>query len=201
MTKSTHRGLIIVLSAPSGAGKTTLAHLLQKDRAGARFSISCTTRARRPGEREGRDYYFVSEKEFKALSARRGFVEWALVHGNYYGTPRALLEKTTAAGRDIILDIDVQGGLQVKKKFPEAVLIFIAAPGMKELKRRLQSRGQDDEATIRRRLANAADEMKYLPRYDYMVVNDDIARARALLSSIVAAEHARIRNSAKESAR
>ncbi|MCX5777895.1 MAG: guanylate kinase [Elusimicrobia bacterium] len=193
------QGLIIVLSAPSGAGKTTLAHLLQKDARGVTFSVSCTTRSRRPGERSGRDYFFITEKQFTAMVARGGFAEWARVHDHCYGTPKAALQKAIAAGKDVILDIDVQGGLQVKKQFPGAVLIFVMPPTMKELERRLRGRGQDDEATIQRRLANARAEIKCMPRYDYRVINADITVARALVASIVAAEHAKIKKATKES--
>ncbi|MGA2091321.1 MAG: guanylate kinase [Endomicrobiales bacterium] len=193
MITSKKKGLIIVLSAPSGAGKTTLAHLLQRDKKGTRFSISCTTRKRRSGEREGRDYFFISEQQFKAMVRRGEFAEWARVHDHYYGTPQSFLKKVIASGNDIILDIDVQGGLQVKKQFPDAVLIFIMTPDMKELERRLRNRGKDDETTIRRRLSHARIEMKCMPYYDYLVLNDTVKSARAILASIVTAEHAKIK--------
>lgn len=186
------QGLIIVLSAPSGAGKTTLAHMLVKRRPHTRFSISCTTRDRRPGEREGRDYFFVSEKMFSAQIARRQFVEWASVHGHRYGTLRSQLRRAIARGEDIILDIDVQGGLQIKKQFPAAVLVFVAAPSMTELARRLRKRRQDSAATIRQRLVNARREMAYKGRYDYIVVNDTVEQAYAEMAAIVTAEHVRV---------
>src|SRR5579863_6841060 len=144
---SHRRGLLVVISAGSGAGKSTLCRLLLKRRKNLVFSISATTRMPRPGEKEGRDYFFVTEAAFKAMRARGELAEWARVHGqDYYGTPRAYLEKMRARGKDVLLDIDVQGALQVKKRFPEAILIFITTPTFAELERRLRFRSSETEA-------------------------------------------------------
>src|SRR5882762_1421998 len=147
------RGLLIVVSAGSGAGKSTLCRLLLKRRKNLAFSISATTRMPRPGEKEGRDYFFVTEAAFKAMRRRHELAEWAKVHGQHaYGTPRSYLEHQRSAGKDVLLDIDVQGALQVKRRYPEAVLIFITTPTFADLERRLRSRSSETESQIRQRL-------------------------------------------------
>jgi guanylate kinase len=176
------------MSAPSGAGKSTLCKQLLRRRKNLVFSISATTRMPRPGEKDGREYYFVSEAAFRAMRARRDLVEWAVVHGHLYGTPRSFLERMRQAGKDVLLDLDVQGALAVKKRSPDAVLIFIRTPRFSDLKKRLRHRSSDNTEEIRRRLKNAKTELKLAKRYDYQVVNDEIPRALKQLGSILDAE-------------
>lgn len=185
-------GIIFILSAPSGAGKTTLYHGLRRLHPEIRLSVSCTTRARRKNEINGRDYRFISGAEFDAMKSRGEFAEWASVHGNFYGTPRTPLDRSIASGRDIFLDIDVQGARQIKQAYPNAVSIFLLPPSMSELRRRLAARGTDGAEIIRRRLANAQDEIKERIYYDYYVVNREVRAAVHLLSAIVKAERAKV---------
>jgi len=159
------------------------------------FSISVTTRLPRPGEKDGRDYFFVTEAAFKAMRARRELVEWAVVHGHtYYGTPRSYLERMRARGKDVLLDIDVQGALQVKKQFPEAILIFITTPTFAELERRLRRRSSETEAQIRQRLADARHELKCRGKYNYNVVNDRLPLALKRLEAILDSESHKLSN-------
>ena len=186
-------GHIIVISAGSGAGKSTLCRMLIQRRKNLAFSISITTRLPRPGEKDGRDYFFVTEAAFKAMRARKELVEWAKVHNHhYYGTPRAYLERMRKAGKDIILDIDVQGALRVKRRFPESILIFITTPTFADLERRLRARSSETETQIRQRLADARHELKFLGEYDYNVVNDRLPLALKRLEAILDAESLRI---------
>jgi len=188
------RGLLIVVSAGSGAGKSTLCRLLLKRRRNLVFSISATTRLPRPGEKEDKDYFFVTEAAFKAMRRRRELAEWARVHGeHFYGTPRSYVDRMRARGKDVLLDIDVQGALQVKRRYPEAVLIFITTPTFADLGRRLRSRSSETEAQIRQRLADARRELKYLGDYDYNVVNDRIPLALKRLEAILDAESLKLR--------
>jgi len=188
------KGLLIVVSAGSGAGKSTLCRLLLKRRKSLAFSISATTRMPRPGEKEGKDYFFVSEAAFRAMRRRHELAEWARVHGqHYYGTPRFYLERMRAAGKDVLLDIDVQGALQVKRRYPEAVLIFITTPTFQDLERRLRARSSENEVQVRQRLADARQELKSLCFYDYNVVNDRIPLALKRLETILDAESLKIR--------
>jgi len=188
------KGLLIVVSAGSGAGKSTLCRLLLKRRKNLVFSISATTRLPRPAEKEGLDYFFVTEAAFKAMRRRHELAEWAKVHGrDCYGTPRAYLDRMRAQGKDVLLDIDVQGALQVKRHYPEAALIFITTPTFGDLERRLRSRSSETEVQIRRRLADARRELKYLGHYDYNVVNDRIPLALKRLEAILDAESLKIR--------
>ena len=190
---SSHRkGLLIVVSAGSGAGKSTLCRMLLKRRKNLVFSVSATTRLPRPGEKDGKDYFFVTEAAFKAMRKRHELVEWARVHNDYYGTPRPFLERMRARGRDVLLDIDVQGALQVKRRFPEAVLIFITTPTFAELERRLRSRSSESEAQIRQRLSDARHELKYQGYYDYNVVNDRLPLALKRLEAILDVESLKI---------
>lgn len=186
------QGIIFILSAPSGAGKTTLYNELKRIHPEIRLSVSCTTRARRPGELNGRDYRFLSEPAFRTLQERGEFAEWAKVHDYYYGTPKEPLDQSIRAGRDILLDIDVQGAHQIKQAYPQAVSIFLLPPSLMELKRRLAARGTDGKEIIRRRLANARGEIREIIRYDYYVVNREVRQAAQVLSSIVEAERAKI---------
>jgi len=185
-------GIIFILSAPSGAGKTTLYNGLREVYPEIELSVSCTTRGKRPGEINGRDYRFMSDAQFERLKRRGEFAEWAEVHGYLYGTPKIPLERCVRAGRDILLDIDVQGARQIKKACPEAVSIFLLPPSLPELERRLSARGTDGKDTIRRRLANAQGEIGEIIHYDYFVVNREVNEAVRVLSSIVDAERARI---------
>ncbi len=185
------KGLLIVISAPSGTGKTTLTHMLLKKFPDMEFSVSYTTRKPRPGEVNGKDYFFVDREIFEKMIEEGDFLEWAEVYGNLYGTSKSQVLKALNEGKDILLDIDTQGALQVKKNFPEAVLIFILPPSFKELERRLRSRGTDDEKTIEKRLKVARKEVERAPLYDYIVVNDVLEKAYEKLRSIVIAEKCR----------
>jgi guanylate kinase len=185
------QGIIFILSAPSGAGKTTLYNGLREKYPEIKLSVSCTTRARRPGELNGRDYRFLTEPEFKTLRSHGQFAEWAKVHDYFYGTPRKLLDRNIRAGRDVLLDIDVQGARKIKKTYPQAVSIFLLPPSLKELQRRLAARGTDGRETIRRRLVNARGEIGEIMHYDYFVVNREVTEAIRALGSIVEAERAK----------
>ncbi|WP_297055259.1 guanylate kinase [Thermosulfurimonas sp.] len=185
------KGLLLVVSAPSGAGKTTLCHLLIQ-RLGFRFSVSHTTRSPRPGEVHGRDYYFVSRREFEDLIRQGAFLEWAEVHGHLYGTSKTEVERALSGEEDLLLDIDVQGASQVRRKLRErAVFVFVAPPSMEELERRLRRRGTESEEVLRRRLARAREEMQFAPWFDYVVINQEIEQAFADLAAIVRAEKCR----------
>lgn len=185
-------GIIFILSAPSGAGKTTLYKGLHKIYPEIELSVSYTTRRRRPGELEGRDYRFVSNRQFAELERKGAFAESAKVHDYYYGTPKKPLEHCVRAGRDILLDIDVQGARQIKACFPQAVSIFLLPPSLSELERRLAARGTDRKETIQRRLANARGEIGEIIHYDYYVVNREVRTAVRALGAIVEAERAKI---------
>ncbi len=181
------RGDLFVISAPSGTGKSTLCHRLMEETPNVGFSVSHTTRPPRRGEVDGVDYYFISEEEFMNMVDQGGFLEWAKVHDNLYGTSRASVMSMIEAGQDVLLDIDVQGAMQVRKAIPEAILIFILPPSLEILEQRLRNRGTDSEETIRLRLKNARSEMATAHRYDYIIVNDDLIRAVGDLQSIVLA--------------
>jgi guanylate kinase len=185
-------GIIFILSAPSGAGKTTLYNSLKELYPEIALSVSCTTRSRRPGEVNGRDYRFLSNAQFTRLQQRGAFAESAKVHDHFYGTPKQPLERCIRAGRDILLDIDVQGARQIKRSFPQAVSIFVLPPSLHELERRLAARGTDGPEIIRRRLANAKGEIGEIIHYDYYIINRDLREAVRVLSGIVEAERARI---------
>jgi guanylate kinase len=185
-------GLLLVLSAPSGAGKTTLARRLEKEFPRAQFSISYTTRDPRGQEKNGVDYHFVDPKTFLQMVNRGDFIEWAEVHDNYYGTGRGIVDTAFATRGIAVFDIDVKGGLAIKSKFPDAVLVFILPPSMEELERRLRGRGTDKDETIHRRLLAARTEIeKGLENYDYLIINDELDRAYEELKSVVIAEQAR----------
>ena len=187
-------GILFVLSAPSGCGKTTLLKRVMAELPGLVFSVSHTTRAPRKGEEDGRDYFFVSREEFLAIRDRQpsGFLEWAEVHGNLYGTSRAEVERRQAAGLDVILDIDVQGAAQVRAA-SDPVTIFIAPPSIEELGRRLRGRGTEDEKTIALRLAGAQREMQASAEYDYLIVNDYLDEAADSLRCVLIGERLRRR--------
>lgn len=185
------RGTLFVVSAPSGAGKTTLCREVRLRVPDLGYSVSYTTRAPRPGEVDGVDFHFVSEAEFAALRDRGEFAEWAVVHGHLYGTRARTLEAALAEGRDLLLDIDTQGAAQLRRRYPEAVLIFIVAPSLAELEQRLRERRSDAAAEIARRLARAREEIALWRQYDYLVVNRDVKEAVDQLTAIVVAERLR----------
>jgi guanylate kinase len=181
-------GDLFIVSSPSGGGKTTLiSRLLERQPEGLHFSVSHTTRARRNGERDGREYHFVSAREFREMISRDEFLEWAEVHGNLYGTARREVLARLAGGMDVILDIDVQGVRQIKARHPGSIAIFIVPPSAAELERRLRARGLDDEAQIEKRLANAAREIDEAETYDYAIINADLDGALRRLEAIVVA--------------
>jgi guanylate kinase len=188
----TRRGTLFVVSAPSGAGKTTLCHEMRLRLPDLSYSVSCTTRPPRVGERDGSDFRFVTEAAFRTMLARGEFAEWATVHGNLYGTPADSLESALRAGHDVLLDIDTQGAAQLRARYSEAVLVFIVAPSMAELEQRLRERRSDAEKEIARRLQRARDEVKLWRRYDYLIVNRDVKEAMEQLASIIQAERCRI---------
>ncbi len=175
-------------------GKDTLIEQWQLVAPNVRRLVTYTTRPQALNERHGLDYYFVTEEEFHALRAQGAFIEYAEVHGNWYGTPRQAMEELRNAGRDVVLRIDVQGAMQVRQQYPEAILIFVAPPSLQELEQRLRRRGRDDEEAIRIRLMNARQEMEYIPKYDYLIINDDLNRALETLRCILIAERHRVRN-------
>ncbi|KQB17428.1 guanylate kinase [Rhodobacter capsulatus] len=187
------RGLLIILSSPSGAGKSTLARRLMAWDASLSFSVSATTRNPRPGEEDGREYYFRNRAEFEAMVAAGEMLEHAEVFGNLYGTPSAPVEARLAEGRDVILDIDWQGGQQVRrsKLAQDVVSIFILPPSIADLERRLRMRAQDSDAVIAGRMAKSRDEISHWGEYDYVVINRDIAASEAELVTILQAERAR----------
>jgi guanylate kinase len=183
------RGLMLVLSSPSGAGKTTLTRLLRDEEPSLTLSVSVTTRKRRPSEVEGVHYRFIDVAEFMDMKDRGDLLEWAEVHGNYYGSPRREIDRALASGKDILFDIDYQGAMQVRQKAPDDVVsIFILPPSIPELRRRLERRAEDAAEVIERRLAAAKVEIDRWRDYDYVLVNDDLDRTFARLRAILSAE-------------
>jgi guanylate kinase len=185
------RGTLIVVSAPSGAGKTTLCREVRRLVPDLAYSVSYTTRPPRPGEVDGTDFHFVSEATFTAIRQAGGFAEWATVHGNLYGTHAATLERTLGDGLDILLDIDTQGARQLRARYPEAVLIFIVAPSLADLAQRLRERRSDAAGEIKRRLARAREEILLWQQYDYLIVNRDVKEAVEQLGAVIQAERCR----------
>jgi guanylate kinase len=185
------RGTLIVVSAPSGAGKTTLCREVRLCLPDLAYSVSYTTRPPRPGEVDGRDFHFVTEPAFGALRTAGALAEWAQVHGNLYGTHAGTLERALAEGRDILLDIDTQGARQLRARYPTAVLVFIIAPSMAELEQRLRERRSDPEREIRRRLDRAREEVPLWREYDYLIVNRDVKEATEHLAAVIQAERCR----------
>ena len=193
---SRKKGRLYVISGPSGTGKGTICAELLKD-IGNEFSVSMTTRGPREGEVDGREYYFVTREVFHENIEAGNFLEHATVFDNLYGTPKDMVINRLERGRNVILDIDVQGGLQVKKSMPEAVLIFILPPSLAELRRRLEGRGTETPEKVEHRLGQALNEIKLIGEYDYYIVNNDVDEAAALAKSIIAAESARVPEAVK----
>ena len=185
------KGTLFIVSAPSGAGKSTMCSKVMELLPDVSFSVSHTTRPPRSGEEDGKDYHFVTVERFMQMVEQEQFVEWAEVHGNFYGTSWESIRSELEKGMDVILDIDVQGAAQVKKVFPEAVSIFILTPSLEELERRLRNRNTDSEDVIRRRLDNAVSEIRQIGLYDYSIINDDLDRAVNELAAIFIASRCR----------
>jgi len=179
------KGTLFIISAPSGAGKTSLVNALVRDTNHLKLSISHTTREKRPNEIEGYHYHFISEDKFRQKAAAGDFLEHATVFGNYYGTSQDSVEKMLGEGHDVILEIDWQGAQQIKQKIPEAISIFILPPSLEALRERLQSRGEDDEDTINHRMEKAISEISHYDEADYLVINDDFEDALKSLKAIV----------------
>ncbi len=186
-----HQPMLVVVSAPSGAGKTSLCRWAVAAVPNLVHSVSFTTRPPRPGEEQGRDYHFVDAATFRAMEQRGDFAEWAEVHGHLYGTSRRLLSEHFAAGLDVILDIDTQGAAILRRVFPDAVLVFLVLPSWKELETRLRGRHSEGEAEIQRRLAVAREEVRRCTEYDYIIVNDVFDRAAEALKAVILAERLR----------
>lgn len=185
-------GSLFVVSAPSGAGKTTLVKLLLERDRRVRHSVSYTTRTPRSGEQHGREYHFIDIPTFVAMRERGEFLEWAEVHGNFYGTSRVWLEAQMQAGDDMLLEIDWQGAAQVREIFPEAVGIFVMPPSIAELERRLRGRGQDSEDVIQRRVAAAMGEMRHVDEFDFVIINKDLQEALEDMCAAVRASRQRL---------
>ncbi len=186
------RGLMLVISSPSGAGKTSLSRRLIADHPELQLSVSCTTRSPRPGEKEGREYHFVTPDSFQAMVRDEAFLEYANVHEHRYGTPRAPVTRALEDGRDVLFDIDWQGAMSIAAGAPgDVARVFVLPPSMAELKRRLEGRAQDAPDVIARRLARAGEEIRMWGEYDYVLVNDDLERAYAGLVGIYQAERLR----------
>lgn len=179
------QGRLVVLSAPSGAGKTTIARDIMRRNPSLRFSVSATTRARRHGEVDGKDYHFLTLPAFRARVDAGAFVEWEEVFGNYYGTLREEVDRAIAEGRNLLFDVDVNGGLSIKSSYPDALLIFISPPSMEVLEQRLRNRGTEDEETIMRRLLRVSMEMEKGATFDVRVVNDDLTRVTDEIHALV----------------
>lgn len=189
---SQYRPFPLVIAAPSGAGKTSLARALVERRADLVFSLSATTRAPRPGEQDGIDYRFVSDAEFDELAGRGDLLEWAHVHGRRYGTLKSGVEAALAAGSTVVLDIDVQGAQLVRRVIGDAVLIFVLPPSVSEMKRRLDTRGSENAEELATRMRTARAELDAVKAFDYVVVNDDFEEALRTIEAIVAAERERV---------
>ena len=194
--KEQRNGLLLVVSGPSGVGKGTLVKALMERNSKIKMSVSATTREPRPGEIEGVHYFFKTEEEFKAMADRGEFLEYIHVFGSkYYGTPRSFVEQHLANGYDVILEIDVQGAMKVKQSFPDAVLMFITAPSMSEIKSRLIGRGTETMEQVEKRFATAFEEVKMIPHYDYVIVNDVVDVAVHHMEAILEAERCRVSRS------
>ena len=180
--------ILVVISGPSGVGKTTIIKAVLSRRNDVIFSVSCTTRPRRPGEVHGKDYFFITEQEFRAMIDKGEFLEWAEVHGYLYGTPRKFIEKAFKEGKSVLLDIDVQGALKVMETFKDGVFIFIAPPSIEDLEKRLRKRGTETEESLRRRIEDAKWELQNIDKFEYLIINRDLDEAIYDLDSIITAE-------------
>ncbi len=187
------RGILLVISGPSGVGKGTVCNEIMKLRDDLFLSISATTRTPRPGETHGVDYFFMTQREFLDRCETGEFLEWAKVYGNLYGTPKKAVQEAIREGRNVVLEIDIQGALRVKEQMPEAVLVFIAPPSFEELKKRLVNRDTDKKEIISERLQNLGEEISYVKYYDYIVINDTVGEAVQKINSIIRAERCRRR--------
>ena len=186
------RGLMLVLSSPSGAGKTTLARRLLDSEPGIDMSISCTTRTKRKAEVEGRDYHFVDRQTFMEMQSRNEFLEWAVVFDNYYGTPKAPVEESLKAGHDVLFDVDWQGADKLRGSAEkDVVTVFILPPSVKALEERLRIRAEDSEAVVRKRMRGASNEIQHWTEYDYVIVNHDVDQSLSAVRAILAAERLR----------
>lgn len=183
--KRIQKGNVIVISAPSGTGKTTICRKLLKINKNLTFSVSYTTRPKRRNEIDGRDYFFVSKEKFLKMIKNNEFLEWAKVYKNYYGTSKKQVIKTINSGKDILLDIDVQGGKNIKKVFPEGIFIFLLPPSWNELKNRLKKRAQNSIQEINYRLENVEHELKYIKYYDYILINDNLESTVKIINNII----------------
>lgn len=186
------KGLLIVLSGPSGTGKGTVCKALLKKRKDISLSVSCTTRTPRPGETDGISYFFKSRDEFESLIKQNEFLEYADVFSNYYGTPKSFVDAEIEQGKDVLLEIDVQGALKVKAAYPQGVYIFLVPPSMEELENRIRSRGTETAEQIEARLGKASAEMKLMRKYDYRIVNENVDDVVCRIESIMTAEKLRV---------
>ncbi|AIS52595.1 guanylate kinase Gmk [Thermoanaerobacter kivui] len=189
---SKKKGLLIVLSGPSGAGKGTICKALMEKEKNLKLSISATTRQPRVGEVEGKNYFFKSEDDFLKMIESDSFLEWAKVYDHYYGTPKEFVLKNLEEGNDVVLEIDIQGALKIKEKFPEGVFIFILPPSMEELKNRIKKRGTETEEEIIKRFKSAYEELNFVSKYNYVVINDSVEEAVEKIKAIIIAEKCRV---------
>lgn len=189
MTSNADKGLLIVLSGPSGVGKGTVCSMLRTLAPELVYSVSATTRSPRVGETDGVNYFFKSKEQFRSMIEKDELLEYAEYVGQYYGTPRSFVADTIRAGKDIILEIEVQGAMKVKQRFPDGVFIFLMPPSLDELRSRIENRGTETDESIRSRLSVAVDEIRLLEHYDYAVVNDHVESACERIQSIITAEH------------
>lgn len=192
------KGLLIIVSGPSGAGKGTICKALLERDPGIIVSVSATTRSPRNGEVDGKSYHFISKDEFRALIEDNGFLEHAQVYDNYYGTPKKFVVDQITKGENVLLEIDIQGALQVKKKYPEGIFIFVLPPSMKTLKDRIVGRGSETPESLEKRLSSAYKEIEYIKNYDYFIVNETVSTATDTLQAIIAAEKCRVDASIEE---
>lgn len=189
--------MIFVITGPSGCGKSTLVNRVLADVRDIQFSVSYTTRKKRDSEKEGKDYYFISEAEFEQMIKEEKLAEWAVVHSSYYGTPRKEIEKKGAQG-DLLLNIDVQGAQQMMERFKKAIFIFVVPPSFQELEKRLKKRGDESPGSIKKRLEAAKKEIRHYPQFDYIVINDELDDAARELKSIILSTRCRLESRKKE---